>query len=59
MAEAVAVALGTATADATAGKFLVRLSTKIGEQQVGLLPYFFARPSAQSRVPFNLGFGLA
>ena len=40
-----AVAAVTATADATAGKFLVTLSNQIGGQQVGLLPYFFVQPS--------------
>ena len=44
-----AVAAVTATADATAGKFLVTLSNQIGGQQVGLLPYFLYSLPAISR----------
>ena len=50
MAVVEAAAAITATADATAGKFLVTLSNQIGGQQVGLLPYFFVQPSRLPRV---------
>ena len=49
MAVVEAAAAITATADATAGKFLVTLSNQVGGQQVGLFPYFFSRHPAQSR----------
>ena len=35
--------MATAKADVTAGSFLVSKVTKEGEQQVGLLPFFFER----------------
>ena len=42
--EAVVVAIERA--DATAGNLFLTLSNPVGEQQVGLLPYFFRLPTS-------------
>lgn len=53
--EAVVVAIERA--DATAGNLFLTLSNPVGEQQVGLLPYFFRLPTSllpSSRVSFQV-----
>jgi len=53
--EEAVVVVAIARADATAGNFFRPLSHRVGEQQVGLLPYFFSA-THHSRPPYQLSF---